>query len=97
MPLHLVICPEWSRLVHPSSGWASQSELTLALPGPDLKGSQLQADPVGLGSADCAGFDPFPIVPTSSWHNPDHGSGHYGQTMPGFGRLQSVPVWQAWP
>ena len=34
----------------------------LALPGPDLKGPQIQADPVGLGSADWAGFDRFLIV-----------------------------------
>ena len=40
--------PERSRLVHVCSGWASQGEIALALPGPDLKGPRIQANPVGL-------------------------------------------------
>ena len=49
-------------LVHVCSGSASQGELALTLPGPDLIGPRIQADPVGLGSAGWAGFDRFLIV-----------------------------------
>ena len=35
---------------------------SLALPGTHLKGPQIQADPIGLGSSDSAGFDQLLIV-----------------------------------